>query len=364
MIDTKEGLIVVHVMQNYDQQRGGIFNVVHNLLSHTVPNISQYVLANKGPKSVKSSHVLHSPEELKAIGVDIIHLHGMGGFHGRVLRYLKKNKTSACLIHSPHGHWHPYVQKERPFYKRCLANILYEQILFEQCANYFVLTQEEIDHLKRRSAGGQFEIVQNGLDQDLLMLSKQYFGEEVSSFQERENTLLFIGEISPRKGVMELVSAFRKVAPDHWQLNIYGPTPARYESYQAGLKDLVSGDSRVSLNEPISGEQKYKKMLSAKIFCLPSFAEGMALAPLEAATLGCKLLVSEACGYETLPQGTIFHTYDQHQETALERTMEQMLTQPDSFFEPDLETIRQMQTSYEWETIINHYFRLYESCHQ
>jgi glycosyltransferase involved in cell wall biosynthesis len=105
-------------------------------------------------------------------------------------------------------------------------------------------------------------------------------------------------------------------------------------------------------------------MLRAKVFCLPSFAEGMALAPLEAATLGCKLLVSRACGYETLPQGTIFHAYDQNQENALEGTMKQMLTQPDSFFEPDLETIRQMQTSYEWETIINHYFRLYESCHQ
>lgn len=354
----------MHVMQNYDQQRGGIFNVVHNLLSYTGPKINQYVLTNKGPKSVKTPHVFHSPEELKSVGVDIIHLHGMGGFHGRILRYLKKNNTPACLIHSPHGHWHPYVQKERPYYKRCLANILYEQILFKRCENYFVLTQEEIDHLKDRGAGGQFEIVQNGLDHELLMLSKKYFGEAVSSFSERDNTLLFIGEISPRKGVLELVHSFRKVAPEHWQLDIYGPTPSRYENYQTRLEELVSEDSRISLNGPISGEQKHNKMLSAKVFCLPSFAEGMALAPLEAATLGCKLLVSEACGYETLPQGAIFHTYDQNQETALERTMEQMLTQPDSFFEPDLETIRQMQTSYEWETIINHYFRLYESAIQ
>ena len=364
MVHSKEALIIVHVVEKFDEQWGGIFNVVKNLLSHTEPNVRQYVLENKESKSSDGLFVLHTPEQLKKIRPDIIHLHGMSSFHGKTLRCLERQDISARLIHSPHGHWHPYVQKRRPIYKRWLAKILYERILFNRCACYYVLTEGEIKDLKAKGAKGQFEIVQNGLDHELLMLSKKHYGEMASSFPDRENTLLFMGGIFPGKGVLELISAFKKVAPDDWQLCIYGPTDKRFESYEAELKELIREDSRIAINAPIYGQEKYTAMLRAKIFCLPSFAEGMALAPLEAATLGCKLLVSDACGYETLPQGTIFHTYDQNQGTALERTMEQMLKQPHSFFEPDLDTIRQMQKSFDWGIIINHYFKLYRGTTQ
>lgn len=360
MIDTKEPLIIVHVMKNYEDKRGGIYNVVHNLLSQSAPNIRQYVMTNKSSVAASEPYILHTQEQLNAIKPQIIHLHGMNGFIGKSLRFLNKQKTSACLVHSPHGHWHPYVQNERRFYKRWLANILYERILFKQCSHYFVLTQQEIKNLKEKGAVGQFEIVLNGLDHTLLNLSRKYYAETSSAFPEKENTILFIGEVSPRKGVLELVSVFQKMAPKHWQLKIYGPVPQRYEKDEAELQSLIKDDVSISLNGSIFGQEKYTAMLNAKVFCLPSFAEGMALGPLEAATLGCKLLVSDACGYETLPHGTVFHTYDQNQEGALERLMEHILTQADSFFEPDLDTIRHMQRSFEWEAIINHYFSLYQ----
>lgn len=361
MIDTKEPLIIVHVMKNYEEKRGGIYNVVHNLLSQSAPNIRQYVMTNKSSVAASESYVLHTQEQLNAIKPQIIHLHGMSGFSGKILRFLNKQKTSACIVHSPHGHWHPYVQNERRFYKRWLANILYERILFKQCSHYFVLTQQEIKNLKEKGAVGQFEIVLNGLDHKLLNLSRKYYAEPVSAFPEKENTILFIGEVSPRKGVLELVSVFQKMVPKHWQLKIYGPVHQRYEKDDAELKSLIKDDINISLNGSIFGQEKYTAMLNAKVFCLPSFAEGMALGPLEAATLGCKLLVSNACGYEALQKGAVFYTYDQNKKTALEQLLTHILTQPDSFFAPDLDTIKHLQVTLEWQTIIDHYFTLYEN---
>ena len=77
MIDTKEPLIIVHVMKNYEEKRGGIYNVVHNLLSHSAPNIRQYVMTNKSSVAASESYVLHTQEQLNAIKPQIIHLHGM-----------------------------------------------------------------------------------------------------------------------------------------------------------------------------------------------------------------------------------------------------------------------------------------------
>ena len=102
-------------------------------------------------------------------------------------------------------------------------------------------------------------------------------------------------------------------------------------------------------------------MLNAKLFCLPSVAEGLALGPLEAATMGCKLLVSHACGYEGMEKGEVFYTYDQNSKEALEKLLISMLNKPESFFEPDLDTIESLQSTLEWKTIIENYFALYES---
>lgn len=361
MIDTKEPLIIVHVMKNYEHKRGGIYNVVHNLLSYSAPNIRQYVMTNKSSVAASEPYVLHTQAQLNAIKPQIIHLHGMTGFSGKILRYLNKQKTSACLVHSPHGHWHPYVQNERRFYKRWLANILYERILFKRCSRYFVLTQQEIKNLKEKGAVGQFEIVLNGVDQDLLEFSKETYSKSLKRFPKKENTLLFIGEVSPRKGVFKLVSTFQQKAPKDWRLDIYGPTPSHYENHLEAIKKLIGNDARIRLLPPIHGQEKYEAMLNAKLFCLPSVAEGLALGPLEAATMGCKLLVSHACGYEGMEKGEVFYTYDQNSKEALEKLLISMLNKPESFFEPDLDTIESLQSTLEWKTIIENYFALYES---
>ncbi len=357
---SKSPLTIVHVMRNYDDKRGGIYNVVDNLLKHSASDIRQYVLTNQTSASAGKPSVLHAPEQLESINPDVIHFHGMSGFHGKVLRYLKTHHASARLIHSPHGYWHPYVQKERPLYKRWLSPILYEHILFELCSRYFVLTPQEIRNLKEKGAEGQFEIVQNGLDQDLLELSKQTYSKSLKCFPKKENTLLFIGEVSPRKGVLELVSTFQQKAPENWRLDIYGPTPARYENHLSIIKNLIKNDARIRLRPPVHGREKYEAMLNAKLFCLPSVAEGMALGPLEAATMGCKLLVSHACGYEGLEKGDVFYTYDENSKAALEGLLTSMLNKPESFFEPDLNTIERLQSTLEWQTIIQNYIALYE----
>ena len=121
----------------------------------------------------------------------------------------------------------------------------------------------------------------------------------------REKIILFVGRVHPEKGVHLLMKAFasqaRTVFAD-WKLMIVGPVEERFggggESYFTSLKDVAAGASdRVIFAGPIFDSIKLEQALrAARLFVYPSLAErgeSFGLAPLEAMTQGCAVLVSD-----------------------------------------------------------------------
>jgi glycosyltransferase involved in cell wall biosynthesis len=121
----------------------------------------------------------------------------------------------------------------------------------------------------------------------------------------REKILLFVGRVHPEKGVHLLVEAFvagaRTVFAD-WKLMIVGPAEARLggggQTYLASLEEAARKASlQVTFTGPIFEVAKLESTFrSARLFVYPSLAErgeSFGLAPLEAMTHGCAVLVSD-----------------------------------------------------------------------
>ena len=128
---------------------------------------------------------------------------------------------------------------------------------------------------------------------------------EPPAINVREKIILFVGRVHPEKGVHLLVNAFasqaRTVFAD-WKLMIVGPVEERFggggESYFTSLKDVAAGASdRVIFAGPVFESIKLEQALrAARLFVYPSLAErgeSFGLAPLEAMTQGCAVLVSD-----------------------------------------------------------------------
>ena len=120
----------------------------------------------------------------------------------------------------------------------------------------------------------------------------------------REKRILYVGRIHPEKGLHLLLKAFAAIPhekPDGWRLAIVGPSDLRFggggEAYLHDLHTLAEPIAdRVDWLGPVFDPLRLSAIYrEASIFVYPSLAdrgETFGLAPLEAMSHGCALVVS------------------------------------------------------------------------
>lgn len=121
---------------------------------------------------------------------------------------------------------------------------------------------------------------------------------------DRENTILCLGTVGPRKGQTVLAEAFARIAPRFpaWRLVIAGRTDAG-GSEMARMRETIALhglESRVTFSGAVSPEGARRLMLSCGIFAMPSFAEGLGLSLQEALFAGCPAVASRVGGIQDM----------------------------------------------------------------
>ena len=97
----------------------------------------------------------------------------------------------------------------------------------------------------------------------------------------KKNQVLFIGSLTEKKGVFDLIRAFKKVSiknPD-WSLKIAGVGALD------NCKELVKKldlENVIQFYGWVDGKQKQKLLQESKVFCLPSYTEGFPMSLIEA----------------------------------------------------------------------------------
>ena len=117
----------------------------------------------------------------------------------------------------------------------------------------------------------------------------------------RPKVILYVGRVHPEKGIHLLVEAFARVCTvfAEWKLMIVGPGEERLggggESYLRSLQ-RSAGDSVEFIGPVFDSAELDQHFRAARLFVYPSVAEhgeSFGLAPLEAMTHGCAVLVSD-----------------------------------------------------------------------
>ena len=157
------------------------------------------------------------------------------------------------------------LRKVRNSVKGCLVRSRYEQLVMMNVFGY------SADKCK------------------IVMLSNGM--ESVPFSLKRENFCLHISRLGiAGKNVKRLIDASEKY---HFKLVLGGMLK---ESEKLEFDSWMKGKHNVEYLGYLSDEKKRDLCLKAKVFALPSFVEGVGLAALEAATLGCDIVITDIGG--------------------------------------------------------------------
>jgi len=265
-----------------------------------------------------------APDIRKAMldgGYDLLHTHGLWLDSSRVAFDWKRGSGGRYLV-SPRGMLDPWALANSRWKKR-LAAALFENRHLREAACIHALCESEADSIRAYGLKNPIAIIPNGVE-----LPK--VGGRRSEVGSHRRTLLFLGRLHPKKGLVPALRAW--AATRHSTLDSRHSTPWQFViagwdqgGHEAELKRLATdlgipwADTRdMEPGTPISafslqlsafsllfigpafGEEKDALLRSADAFILPSLSEGLPMSVLEAWAYGLPVLMTPECN---LPEG-------------------------------------------------------------
>ncbi len=299
----------------------------------------------------------------------IVHSHGLWMYPGAVARKCA-HRAGCPLVISPHGMLEPWALNHSRLKKR-LAAWWFEDKNLRQAACLHALCAAEADNFRSYGLKNPIVIIPNGVDVPESGDRRSEIGnlpEVVDMMVEKfpgikgRHCILFLSRIHPKKGLSNLLQAWRHVARDYrdWCLLIAG---AGQPAYEQELKRLVKDhdlENSVIFPGPLYGEDKRQVLAMAEVFVLPSFSEGFSVAVLEAAAAGVPVLLTRECNFPELAEsGAAIEMSPQ--ATAMADGLRQMLglsaEQRQIMGRKGLELVKR---SYTWPAIAGRMCRVYE----
>lgn len=250
----------------------------------------------RGPARLGRSPLMYRwlMERCSSGTVDILHNHGMWQFNSLYPGWAC-GRRDVCFVHSPRGAFSKWAMEHGSKAKRVFWPLLQRPSL--ECAACFHVTSDAEYHDVRRLGFRQpVAIIPNGID----------VPPEVERQGDNTRTLLFLSRIHKKKGIENLLAAWRVVQrrfPD-WRLLIVGGDEGYYggQGYLNSLKQMHATLKleRVQFVGPLFGSAKWKAIAAADLFVLPTYSENFGMAVAEALAAGVPAIVTKGAPWSGL----------------------------------------------------------------
>lgn len=228
---------------------------------------------------------------LKSLGpVDVIHNHGHWLWPNWCACSVAR-RNNALLVTTPHGTLVPGMLKRSSLKKR-IAWTLFDRHLVARAHVIHALSLAEHDAMAPKLGihAKKVQIVPNGVN----------LGENAGRYTAGSGgVLLFLSRVSPIKGVIQLLTAWQKLAPkfSEWSLRIVGPLDPEIAEEVTSLSQSLD---RVELVGPIYADERWAEYRAATAFVLPTLGEGLPTVLLEASAHCLPVITTQEANFNEL----------------------------------------------------------------
>jgi glycosyltransferase involved in cell wall biosynthesis len=132
--------------------------------------------------------------------------------------------------------------------------------------------------------------------------------------------LLFLGQVTFRKGIGPLLEAIQRMPTAPIRLDIVGDV-------QIDVPPAVKADARVMLHGPAQRSEVHRYYAGADLFVFPTLSDGFGMTQLEAMAHGLPILTSRYCG-SVVEHGVNGFVLEEVTPDAIRAVLEHILTDP------------------------------------
>ena len=230
---------------------------------------------------------------------DVLHFYGLYDLLSPIVSHFSRRYQVPYLV-EPMGMYRPI---DRGFVLKSIWHRTVGRALIRHAARIVATSEMERKELVDEGLPLAKVVVRhNGIDSECFDSStpKGTFRAKFG-IPSDASLILFLSRLIPRKGADLLIEAFARVCRDAEWLVIAGPDGERgYRSYLERCAAKSGVASRIVFTGPLYGEDKLSAMSDSDLFVLPSTYENFANAPAEAIACGIPVIVSDACGLQSL----------------------------------------------------------------
>ena len=211
-----------------------------------------------------------------ANGASLIHDHGL---------WLPTNHAAAGVarhfhlprIVSPRGMATTWAMQHHSWKKRC-AWLLYQQRDLRDAALLHATSADEASDLRALGFRQPIAIIPNGMQSPP--------PSPPALRLDPRRTVLFLGRIHPKKGLLSLVAAWARLRPSGWRVIIAGPDENGHKAQVEKAIHAHRLQTDFTFLPMTDGDAKWSLYRQADIFVLPTFSENFGMTVAEA--LACE----------------------------------------------------------------------------
>jgi glycosyltransferase involved in cell wall biosynthesis len=226
------------------------------------------------------------------VGFDIIHIHGHRNFLNNIIQYYA-HRLQKKYIFSAHG---TAISIERRVFVKRIFDLIFGNRILRDAKRFIAVSKKEVEQYGMMGiTPDRVSVIYNGID-----ISAFHNLPEKGTFRHRyglegKEIILFLGKITPRKGVDFLVRAYSMLQRDSAVLVIAGNDMGYKTKVDRIIAERNLG-GRVIYTGLLVDDWKLAAYRDADVLVYPSVYEVFGLVPFEALLCGTPVIVADDCG--------------------------------------------------------------------
>ncbi len=224
----------------------------------------------------------------------VVHSHGLWAPANYWASRAARRHGIPLVIH-PRGMLEPWALGHKAWKKR-IGMALFQRNDLDAARVLIATSSQEYENIRKLDLRQPIAVIPNGVD---LAISRGA-DDERPRRPERVRSVLFLSRVHPKKGLLNLMQAWARLAPHGWRLRMAGPDEGGHLAEVMALARRLGISESVEYVGEVDGERKSEVYRDADVFVLPTFSENFGVVVAEALAHGLPVITTRGAPWADL----------------------------------------------------------------